>query len=592
MGISMSTIWLLLLWMLMVRGDEQISNENAILNYITKRQKPLERVGSGKTTLALMLTGGELYRKKDINAARYVFTDKDNVIGNGSIKTPKTVVPNLMSNKDDSHDYYIDCPGFIRSDDRNVDYIFEKNLIFQKLYHSAKELNFIFTVKYDEDENKFIGKIDKLAERIKDIFNYLARYEKSIAIVVTQYPFNTDPYNETTIRSWFSRVSGFQDRASMKIGYFIEPHKEQSERKLGAANRNALFENVIVKLPYVLTQRNAFRCPIKNSDKEFLNFMEKITGVIKKNFGKIVEGIKDFISQEESRFSMCLNKSIEITNKISSELSKLTSHDPVVLKFTNAIYKLGIRIRGDVLQKSIQYFEFIQHLRVPESRKSFAVPDEITALIAHLIEHVRHSQNCNTVLVSLRQYFDDQRLFARSNLNEAAAIRDGINYLYNSIGRFTNFPAIQSNITYFYQNNKTSPHHIQKLKLLDLLLQQSIEPPVFHCSDDRTYFLVTGYNILMEDVAKDNCFNEAKTIHIFALNKFFSETHIKRSNGNVDLTIISPTWETKGTAFELKLDHNDSEYSEFVGIGKTMVFPTSIIHPENKVAATTGNLTI
>lgn len=77
MTMSMSTIWLIL-WMVMAANQEQIPDEDAILNCITKKEKPIVRAtlvmgkeGSGETTLAILLTGGDLYRKRDFASNGY-----------------------------------------------------------------------------------------------------------------------------------------------------------------------------------------------------------------------------------------------------------------------------------------------------------------------------------------------------------------------------------------------------------------------------------------------------------------------------------------------------------------------------------------
>lgn len=618
MSILMNTIWLIL-WMLMTTAQEQISDENTVLNYLTKREKPIERatlvmgeVGSGKTTLALLLTGGELYRKRDLASKRYIFIDKDNRIGNGSIKTPKTVIPNLMSDRDDRYDYYFDCPGF--SDSRDEDSDFENTLIFQKLYHSAKKLNFIFTVKYDTDDTTLKRNIKNLITYASDIFNNYIKYENSTAIVVTEYPLIDEEIGIDAIKKHLSDIPlkgkghDFTKmlHKSAKIGFFHIPHILQSDSILGSDNRNALLENVIVQLAYVITEPNDFICTLnKKPQKLFIQFIDRITNKIIENFDKIIEGVKEFISQEERRYSNSLNKSIVITNKIKGELSKVNSKDPLVFKdqFTKMIYNLGIRIAGGVLHKSLQYVEYIQLLHIPEKVMIFEVPLLMSVKIKSLIANMNYSQDWNDVLSGLRQYFEDEKLYTYSEeLNETDAIEKGLKRLTTENGqKIGKLNDIKLVINEFYQKKK-SPKNIDeyKMKLLNVILQQSTEKTMFNCLENNTYFLVTGYNVQIDSVRFDHCFNDARYIHIFAINKLYFESSpgnlaLERHNKAVNIGIISPIWETKhdvnGLAFYFKANNSNAvdQYNQFFGITQTMIINKAETKISNKISETTPN---
>lgn len=595
MAIPLRTLWLML-WMLMVTGQEQIPDENAIMNYVTKLEKPIERatlvmgeVGSGKTTLALLLTGAELFRKRDLASQRYIYTDKDNRIGNGSMQTPRTVVPNLMSDRDDRYDYYFDCPGFSKSS--NTDSDFEKTLIFQKLYHSARKMNFIFTVKYDDDADAFKLNIKNSITNATGIFNNFTKYQNSIALVVTQYPLMAEKIGIDTIgkhlldvQKKFSSQGTEYKFAEMlqkpaKVGLFHVPHKLQSNSILGSDNRNELLENLIVRVAYVSTEPNDFRCTLnKASVTPFGVFIEKIKDKILKNFYKIIEGIKDFIFQEERRFSNSLDDTIAFTNKFNEELLKVDSGEPLVFKqqFTKMIYNLGIRIAGAVLHKSLQYVEYIELLHIPEAVKTFTVPAEMSTKIQELRNDIRYSQVWNEVLSGLEQYFDDKRLFASPQFNEIDKIEEGLVHLdpqFRDQTKSEHFRNIKSAIDDFYKK-KTPPQNIDKykLELLDGILKQSVEIPVFKCSENKAHMLVTGYNVLMESVVTDPCFESTRHVDIFAMNRFISERPIERYNSAMQMTIISPIWETQNDAFEFAFNFKDgNDSNRFIAIGQTII---------------------
>lgn len=104
-------------------------------------------IGSGKTALALLLTGAELESKKKDDI--FIITDKNNKIADNSLSDqliPKTIVPDLMIDYDEQITYY-DCPGFSESRELNAD--MKATLTFEKLLNFAESLKFIFTITYD-----------------------------------------------------------------------------------------------------------------------------------------------------------------------------------------------------------------------------------------------------------------------------------------------------------------------------------------------------------------------------------------------------------------------------------------------------------
>lgn len=578
-------------------------NGDQILNYITKNSGPKKKVtlvlgavGSGKTTLALLLTGKEL-EAKVVRSLGLRIVDKDDKIGTGSMETPRTIVPQLMSDNEDS--YYYDCMGF--SDSRKINNDIEITLLFRKLFNSAEKFNFIFTIAYN---NSMESDIKKIIENLSDIFNenfINQKYDNTIALVVTKAPnkkgviafvkrklkeiekeyedqsFENEGNLTNKKKALFASKLVGQLINAKKIGIFRKPNMESKPFKVN----NVRTKEIILNLDYVSKDVNDYNFSLKLQSKEKVNekidnFLDKIVG----NFGTIIEGINDFIVQEEKRYSYSLDKSIESAKRINETLTQINSIEPLQFKqqLINMIYDWGIKISGGSLQKSLQYIEFIDTLsKFSKLDRNFTVPQNISDELANVKENIGYSLEWYAFLTSLRQSLDDIIVHKQKFLNEFNVNEHIIDVINRMEIRQNSKNKIQSAINRL-RDEKSDKSLLYKFELLNATKYQSLGDPEFICNE--THLMVRGYNIYMQSVEKDGCFGNAQHVHIFAINKFFVDAQIIVATRNMEMAIISPIWQYNDTyngndfQFFGNLANNpldpEKEYSRFIGIGQSL----------------------
>lgn len=91
--------------------------------------------------------------------------------------------------------------------------------------------------------------------------------------------------------------------------------------------------------------------------------------------------------------------------------------------------------------------------------------------------------------------------------------------------------------------NMTASYY--KLIPLKNLVTQSMAVR-YDTSCESGKLVVKGFNVKISDVTKLECYNGAKYIEIFTLNKLFFDDNIEKIDDSVHLSIISPIWEISG----------------------------------------------
>lgn len=361
-------------------------NKDTILDYITKKDKPIKEVtlilgsvGSGKTTLALLLTDNNEYEElnsKKLQKSKYIITDHDHKIGNGSMQTPTTIVPQLMYDERNRY-YYYDSMEF--SDSNKVNDDIQTTLLFRKLFNSAEKFKFIFTIAYDSMESH----IKTIIENMSTIFHakffdhqhkthydgdFDPKYQNAIALVVTKAP-NDNRADEdmiVLIRNELEKIKNEYGDLKKKafvsllqmvpVVIFRMPKTEIKEHFIGSLKyeRNKTLPMIVDQLDYATKQTDDFIFSIEPQSKGKVD--EKINNILIKivhNFDTIIMGIDNFIVKQEQRYADSLDESFELRKKINEKLSQINSNEPLEFKeqLLNMIYNLGIKISGDKLQR-------------------------------------------------------------------------------------------------------------------------------------------------------------------------------------------------------------------------------------------------
>lgn len=586
--IATKRILLLTLAMCLAR-QEIIADENAdaILGYITKKDEPIREVtfilgpvGSGKTTLALLLIGEKLNPERDQDSKLLIITDDNHKIGNGSKVAPRTVVPELMHDSINKH-YYYDCTGF--SDSKKVNEDIETTLLFKKLFNSAEKFSFIFTIAYDSMESDIKTIIESMSTFNKEID--VRHIRTTTLLVVTKAP-NNEFYDD--IYKLY-RNNFIQVRANMANENFTEILSDEyspilifrrpsslvkAEFEVSLGKERNQISSMLLDHLFVITRKDVkFTFSLSSQPKEKIN--ENIDNILNKivdNFKSIVEGINDFIMQEESRCVKSLDESIKMMKNINETLSQIDSDEPLQFKeqLLNMIYGLGIKISGDSMLKSLQYIEFIDKLRkFTQLERRFTVPEKISNDLANVKKSVAFSLDWYEFLTSLRQSLDNvgahQYKHHSSNFNASSYSAFLMNDM-NSISSDSKLK-IQNAIK---DEEKSSTYKIQ---LFHAILKQSLEDPDIDCDEKNKHLIVRGYNIYMESVLRNECFKTAPHVFIFAINKVLIDVNVEVPKRPLDMSIISPSWDyTKGSIWQKDILGQKNEYNRFIGIGQSLPY--------------------
>lgn len=85
------------------------------------------------------------------------------------------------------------------------------------------------------------------------------------------------------------------------------------------------------------------------------------------------------------------------------------------------------------------------------------------------------------------------------------------------------------------------PINIFKLKQLQGIWNQTMRNTLIRCSADGKRLIATGYNVLISDIFKADCWQTAYMIEISAQNTVYLNSNINKKS--TFLAIIAPRWE-------------------------------------------------
>lgn len=563
-----------------VRADET-NTEQALSDYMAEKRikwDPVEEstifvlgdVGSGKTSLTLLLTGAEL-EAKVICLRTFNITDEHNKIGVTSTEKPTNILPDLMFdavNSDNEYAFY-DCPGFGFS--TPTANFATKYTVFDQLTRS-KSLKFIFTVIFNCD-------IVNLLKYIADLFVNLGKYGGAISLIVTKVPHHLT--DAEVIDSIVERLNEFKisqkndlDQNQTKQIQFVDFLLEQNDDKytrIGIfrmpneagrlskewinSQREPILHIVHHNLKYVRNDADDFNSNFLPPEPYFYYISQRILNDIDSDFESIKALVKRFMLQEEERHSHNLDKLLESAAQIYAILMRFNA---LKLKefqqqFIAIIDDLFINISGNVLRRA--KIEFLQHIdflhilsKQYHTEMEFNVSTKMSNDVDILKAYSKNSLDWYSFLRNLHEKLSTYDYQQKKDIGVGYApnIVIGVGESGEQVASNLNIKAIFDQLdTKMYVQVQHLLVNTIKLKLLHAVWRQSTQNASYDCLSDRTHLLVKGYNVLLSHAIQDDCFKDAKHIQIFALNKVFIDADVTKfiANKTLDMAIISPTWE-------------------------------------------------
>lgn len=252
---------------------------------------------SGKTTLSLLLTDGEMDGIQELNGSIH-FTDPNDRIATGF--TPKDTTPMLMVDEDTDTTYY-DWIGFDATAGLDTELFIEHDVLASHLIKvmakSNKALKFVFTVSQNTlDPTECMGTFLELVHRAIKLIRNVEKYRDAIAMVVTKvrgqyYSKKTDSYERHSEQSqieWFTAyLKSVNKELEMRLqdrdvhGFTLEELENMRkfidillEKKDGRYQRIGIFQEPYEQVPvkYMTVQQHE-KTTIKKIINENLRFV-------------------------------------------------------------------------------------------------------------------------------------------------------------------------------------------------------------------------------------------------------------------------------------------------------------------------------
>lgn len=397
-----------------------LSNDSAssILKFMTEnsakiqftRQKDivlmLGNTGAGKSTLTSFLTGAELESIETLkDSGEFVFVDKNDLISRKSTTISKTVVPNLMIDKESGLTFY-DCPGF--SDSRGVVNDISVSYLIKKLINRAEAVKLVFAVSFSSvrnggDRRNFLELLNHATNFVKDIQNY----KNGIALIVTKVDNRYINKNETlrlvdddkiieTIALFLKQVkidleNKYRDNVSVEerelnndkikfIEILLQKDKQNKYTRIGIFRladqagtvtnmpllqneRNAIISMIEHNLRYVVKRNDDFGYAISDETKHQIHdLMKDMQKRLTDDVYIIGDEIKQFYLQQEEHTS----KIETLKQNAYRELSQLktTKFKSFAAELNGVLHDLGIKISIENLNRLRHDIEAVDFLKI------------------------------------------------------------------------------------------------------------------------------------------------------------------------------------------------------------------------------------
>lgn len=529
--------------------------------------------GSGTTTLTSLITAAELEAietKGSEDAFRIV--DNANKIGDECRTAPKTTVPDFMIDTENSVVFY-DCPGF--SNSREVKAELARHFTIRKLLYSVESVKVLFTIPYEFliDQTHFLELLQHIIEFIIDI----DKYRDGIALVVTKVP-NADRATDNKvvsveavadilqkIKSSLAATDEDQGKKEQKL-LFIDALLAKSGHdyaRIGIIHRineagplskmpqiqsekGAVLKMVNDNLAYIQKDDDGFGYRLSDGFANDINdVVKELQEEIIANFAILNPELKRFVLQQEKEHAKSLTDLIDTLNSINEKLLQISSTEPKHFKqqFIGAVNALSIGLSNKSSKTLFKYLEFLDFLQL-FSNKNLTVPIEAITVLAQQKAYVKSIGSFYVALGELRNKLSHYRVQQRANEIDGNRLLNLVindDKIKSTVADLEIKSTIDSIDRDLYARMEHAPINKIRLNVMQSIWRQSMHSPTKDCSIDGKRLTAKGYNVVMSDIIKTNCWPNATVIEIFALHKVFIDSNIEKPS--IYLSIISPEWE-------------------------------------------------
>lgn len=302
------------------------------------------------------------------------------------------------------------------------------------------------------------------------------------------------------------------------------------------------------------------------------------TSCIGDEFESIFSQINRFILEKEKRSSLNLKDSIDSATKINEALPRLNPSDMFMFRdqFIDIVHNFDI--------ETLDLAGLLD--RIGTNDAPVAV---IINRIGHFKAYVENSLKWYSFLEKLRDDYNLQKTerlphdFASNIIENAFVYDENTTELAKTFDFAKSIsqldPHQYKDIQDAYKSIQDVDLNANKLNLLRTVWIQSRQPVQMECQNDT--MVVFGYNVVMGDVVANDCFKTAPHLEVFAFNKVFFDTDVRKHS--FDMAVVAPIWETIGSDHFAGLLYFDGEF------GAQPAFAVdSVRYPEQGKPGATG----
>lgn len=591
------TVFILLLLTVLHFTEATVATDNSaesILAYVEEHSANFHLGSKNDVVLVFGAAGSN----KNILTSLITNTHLESIESDGEFRVIKVyyknaefdkTIPNLLTDEQNDVDFY-DCPAI--SNPKDVDEELTATSTLQKLLNFAQSIKFLFIVSHaqltGDDGSVFLELVRYATGLIKDV----EKYRDGIALAVTYVPNSEDDASNVEsvtnslqqIKNDLSKkvpdATGDEERQQTerevlfidtllektesghtKIGVMQNPDRAGllSEMPLIQNEKTTILKIINENLRYIRKEDNDFRFTISDTSKEKIsNFVNLLNNQLVSQFNTISADLRSFLLGKEKLSSNSLDESVNSTSVIDHQLLQITSIEPKTFtkQLTEVINHLGINLPIGHLKKFVTIIEFLDFLQLFSSN-NLTIPVEIQNQIEDQKAYINNSQSWYKTMHQLHRILSYNLVQIQVNNFDGSKIMgtsingENTELLVSDLDLESTFKPI--NNSYVYDLIRDYKINAFKLKLLQGVWNQTMQPFSHECSSDGKQLVIKGYNVLVSDIMKLDCWSSATHIEIFALNIIFLDANIDKPSGY--LSIIAPEWEI-GSTLDIKITLN------------------------------------
>lgn len=539
--------------------------------------------GVGKSFVSCLLIGDETLEAIEGDLYQIVIIDQNGRVSTGPITQSRTVAPDRMT---DGEYTYFDCPGF--DDTRGTANDISVSYFIRRLIDHANTLKFVFVTNYaafTSDRNSFPNLAAHATAMIKNITNY----EDGIMLIVNKTPNERRNGELLADEVYYQRIINELNKIKNQK---IDENNASNNAATIEQNKNTIeFIDVILKADGT-TGSDKIGIVREVEDIGFINDMEIyqtqrqfLQQIINKNLKFIPKIDEDFEHTISDRSKIILYQQFDLV------LANLQSSlDDIAGQFNNFIIKMEqdnsdlavVRDNLSSLYKKMRIFQFTSgprsfvqlirtdllsygELNIPEIMSTDLMSDEYFNILETLLidrdfspffqinEYLVRASDflvtstnwyeflitLDSILLSSADQINAQELIEETKIgeNEVRFVKAIKLYEFlESINESHLYRQFENAVVNFFElkalRNVLESHLIDNFDVSCLFNEQTK-------SNDMT---VTGYKLKISNIVKHSCWEKARYIEIFAINKLFIDEDLNEHGKVAQISIIAPLW--------------------------------------------------